>query len=93
MTNTYDFTSSGEGVYTFATSDTLHYVEESSTASIVVETVTPHSVSLSGTLSLARESVPRIDKRASFVGCDATQQAAITVAAAAAQAYALETQT
>lgn len=83
----YNFTSSGEALYTIAPKNTFSIVDEAgSLSSIKAETVDTHSAELKGTLSVARRS--SMAKRATYNGCSSSRQSLLVSAASAAQKYA-----
>jgi len=79
----YNLTSTGEGVYTIEPSNHFTYIGASGTPVDIHANNDASEVKVSGNLFVSRKQ-----KRASFVGCSASQQSQLNTAAANAQSYA-----
>lgn len=99
----YNFTSAGEGSYTFEPVNVFTVVAEDGTLSDIVAETTPATVSLSGQLAssqpLASSSVggasekSKLSKRASYYSCTSTRQTQIASAITTAATYATKSAT
>jgi len=85
VSEAYNFTSPGEGTYSFEAQNVFYDVGDNGEITPIYADTKAHSVSLSGQLAIAPS---RVLKRATFNGCSSSQQSALYSAAATAQAYA-----
>ncbi|KAF9011063.1 lysine-specific metallo-endopeptidase-domain-containing protein [Cyathus striatus] len=86
--DSYNFTSSGSGVYDFEPDNIFYIVkEDGKVASLYANEAQVHTASVTGNLAVARKDDSAFTKRATFVNCSSTRQTQIT---AAAQSYASE---
>ena len=83
--NAYNFTASGPASYNIHTKKTFYIVNPDSTISTLLADVNSHAAKISGKLAVARRALV---KRATFEGCDSSQQSLLLSAASAAQNYA-----
>ena len=86
----YDFNATGAGAYTIEPSKLFHYIDASGKVNEIYADVTEaHTTSLTGNLVSSKvQARSGLQKRASFVGCSATQQSQINAATPAAVTYA-----
>lgn len=86
LSEAYNFTSPGEGTYSFEALENVFYnVGDNGEMMPIYADTQAHSVSLSGQLAIAPS---RVSKRAMFNECSSSQQSALNSAAAAAKTYA-----
>ncbi|KIK06432.1 hypothetical protein K443DRAFT_674412 [Laccaria amethystina LaAM-08-1] len=85
LSEAYNFTSPGEGIYSFEAQNVFYNVGDNGVITPIYADTQAHSVSLSGQLAIAPS---RVSKRATFNGCSSSQQSALNSAAAAAKTYA-----
>lgn len=85
LSEAYNFTSPGEGTYSFEAQNLFYNVGDNDEITPIYADTQAHSVSLSGQLAIAPS---RVLKRTTFNGCSSSQQSALNSAAAAAKTYA-----
>ena len=75
MSETYDFTFSGAGSYTFEAHNLFHYVESAASSAVPIYAQTSaHEASISGSLEIHVESLAtELEDDPTFIGCNATQ--------------------
>jgi hypothetical protein len=81
----YDFTASGPASYDIHTRKAFYIVNPDSTISTLLADVDSHAAKISGKLAVARRALV---KRATFNGCNSSQQSLLLSAAKDAQNYA-----
>ena len=82
--NAYNFTTSGAASYNILTRKAFYIVNSDSTVSTLLADVDSHAAKISGKLAVARRTLV---KRATFTGCNSTQQILLLSAAKDAQNY------
>lgn len=88
VSSTYDFVSSGEGDYKFEPSNVFQYMSPNGGLLEIIADHQPTNLKLSGLLSKPVETAEgSIEKRATFVGCSASQQSDINTAVGNADKY------
>jgi len=85
ISQAYNFTSSGEGQYTFESNKLFYQVTDEGTVATIFADGAPTSTSGSGNLGIIRRS---FEKRETYVGCSSSMEYAIQCATAAANKYA-----
>lgn len=95
MSESYNFTTTGEGSFDFEGDNTFYIVKPDNSIGVVYAS-TPDSAlntQVVGNLAIARRDAapPHLTKRATFVGCTAARQTLINTAAASAETYAANT--
>jgi len=85
VSQAYNFTTSGEASYDIHAKNTFYLVNGDSSISTIEAKVEPYSAKISGKLAVAHSSLA---KRASFNGCNSSQQSLLLSAASAASQYA-----
>ncbi|KAI0094340.1 deuterolysin M35 metalloprotease [Irpex rosettiformis] len=85
LTEAYDFTSSGQGLYTLTGANKFYFVDPNTNEPtlLTADAVQPHTMSVSSAATTAR---PSPVKREAYTACSPDQQTAITAAASMAQA-------
>lgn len=90
VSEAYDFTSSGIGVYSFQAKNLFYSVHPSTLTVVPIYAHNAaHNVSISGELAIARERpvLAHELKKRNFVGCDLVQQVLLEDAAKQSVAY------
>ncbi|KAI0347608.1 peptidyl-Lys metalloendopeptidase [Trametopsis cervina] len=87
LSTAFNFTSTGQGSYSFAAKNQFFYVdpETNSPVEFFADHPQAHTAAISGKLAVAR---PTVSKRATYTGCSSSQQSQLVSAASAAQSYA-----
>ncbi|KAF7763478.1 hypothetical protein Agabi119p4_8015 [Agaricus bisporus var. burnettii] len=85
LSEAYSFNEVNEGSYAIKARNLFYLVDDSAKVTPIHATTEAHTARLSGNLSTTR---PTIQKRASYVGCTASEQSILVSAASAAQNYA-----
>ncbi|GLB42303.1 putative to MEROPS metallopeptidase family M35 [Lyophyllum shimeji] len=85
LSEAYNFSKSGEGVYSVEANNLFYIVDPSNKAVPLYATTEAHHAKLTGKLAVVR--APQV-KRATFNGCSSTQQSQLNTAASSAQSYA-----
>jgi peptidyl-Lys metalloendopeptidase len=86
VSKAYNFTSTGEGAYTFEARNLFYIVDANNKAvPLYANVANAHTTKLFGKLVVAQ---PVLSRRASYVGCSVSQQSQLASAASQAQAYA-----
>ena len=74
MSETYDFTFSGAGSYTFEAHNLFHYVESAASSAVPIYAQTSaHEASISGSLATHVESLAELANGSTFFGCSIDQ--------------------
>ncbi|QRV92782.1 peptidyl-Lys metalloendopeptidase [Ceratobasidium sp. AG-Ba] len=90
LAGVYDFTSSGEGSYSFDTANVFDYVDAAGTLVNIEASSNTHQFKIAGKLgeSNDRTSPSRLSRRAvTYTGCSSSQQPLISAAATASDNY------
>jgi peptidyl-Lys metalloendopeptidase len=85
VSEAYNFTSTGEGTYTFEARNLFYVVDADNKAVTLFADSNAHTSELSGKLAVA---TPTVTRRATYRGCSSTQQTQLGSAASQAQSYA-----
>jgi peptidyl-Lys metalloendopeptidase len=88
VSRAYNFTLTGAGAYTFQARNLFYIVgANNKPVPLYANVVDAHTTKLSGKLAVSR---PAISRRATYVGCDTSQQSDLVGAASQAQSYAAD---
>ncbi|QRV92787.1 peptidyl-Lys metalloendopeptidase [Ceratobasidium sp. AG-Ba] len=91
LAGVYNFTSTGEGAYTFGAGNLFNYIDESGALKTIQASSSKRKFKIAGQLAARNSYTPNLSKRAvSFTGCNPTQQSQIAEAATAADKYVAE---
>ncbi|QRV77969.1 peptidyl-Lys metalloendopeptidase [Ceratobasidium sp. AG-Ba] len=91
LAGVYNFTSTGEGAYTFGAGNVFNYIDESGALKTIQASSNKHKFKIAGELAARNSYTPNLSKRAvSFTGCNPTQQSQIAEAATASDNYVAE---
>jgi peptidyl-Lys metalloendopeptidase len=85
ISQAYNFTSSGEGQYSFQANNLFYQVTDDGTIATIIANEEGTTTSLSGNLGITRRS---LDKRETYVGCSDSMQSDIQAGSTAAKQYA-----
>ncbi|KAG8740765.1 hypothetical protein FRC10_003923 [Ceratobasidium sp. 414] len=87
LAGVYNFTQSGEGLYTFGASNIFDYVDSSGSLGTISAVSNPHEFQIAGRLAAPNTALPKLSKRNDYKGCDSKQLADIEAAASESNIY------